>query len=312
MTTTRETAVSARRERWHQSTLSTLLDGCSWQYFLAYVLELDQGLKPAAAVGTAYHSAVEMREIARIEGRDVTLKELSAYAADELAKVTDDPDLHTKLKAAVRNGYDHIFPYLDNYTPVSLEPEFTIPLVDGAKPIGGYIDGVYRDDDGSIFLIDHKTAKDLSRWKDAEGHRHQAAMYSAALVLSPDFPDVTELPEMRYLVVRTSRSSRANFEPYRILTVRPDLEDIRVLGDRIRMAEQIVQQQSYKRTPEWVLCSATWCPYHEKCMVTGELAGTPAQVTVRVEQSNGRTTPSATVRYSREQSSEQTKEVNND
>lgn len=284
MTAPQSEAIVARQGRWHQSTLSTLLDGCSWQYFLTYVLGIDQGVKPLAAVGTAYHSAIELHEVARLEGRDVTLKEMIAHGEDELGKVTDDDELHTKLRATIRNGYEHALPYLAPYEPVAIEPEFTLPLVDGAKPIGGYIDGIYRDPDtGLLFIIDHKSAKDFSRWKDVEGHRHQAAMYAAAAVLSPDFPEITELPEMRYLVVRTSRSTRANFEPFRVLTVQPDLEDVRVLGDRIRMAEQIVAAESYKRTPEWMLCSATWCPYHEKCMVTGELAGTPASVRRRLQ-----------------------------
>jgi hypothetical protein len=279
MTTSQDDAVAARQNRWHQSTLSTLLDGCSWQYFLTYVLGIDQGVRPFAAVGTAYHSAVELREVGRLENRDITLKEMVAFGEAELRKVTGEPELFTKLRAALKNWDEFVRPYLDLHTPIAIEPEFTIPLVDGAKPIGGYLDGVYRDGEtGEIFLLDHKTAKDLSRWKDAEGHRHQAAMYAAAMVMSPDFPEITELPEMRYLVVRTSRSTRANFEPFRLVTVRPDLEDVRVLGDRIRMAEQIVAEERYVRKPEWILCSAVWCPFHERCMGTEELAGTPATV----------------------------------
>lgn len=283
MTAPQNDAVTSRQNRWHQSTLSTLLDGCSWQYFLTYVLEIEQGVRPFAAVGTAYHSAVELREIARMEGRDVTLKEMIAHAEAELLAVTDDTELLTKVRAALRNWDDHVRPYLDLHTPIAIEPEFTVPLVDGAKPVGGYLDGVYRDGEtDEIFILDHKTAKDLSRWKDAEGHRHQAAMYAAAMVLSPDFPEITELPEMRYLVVRTSRSTRANFEAFREVRVRPDLEDVRVLGDRIRLAESVVAGEKFRRTPEWILCSSTWCPFHERCMVTGELAGTPATVRMRL------------------------------
>jgi RecB family exonuclease len=283
MTSPQNDAVTSRQNRWHQSTLSTLLDGCSWQYFLTYILEIEQGVRPFAAVGTAYHSAVELREIGRMEGRDVTLKEMIAHAEAELLAVTDDTELLTKVRAALRNWDDYVRPYLDLHTPIAIEPEFTVPLVDGAKPVGGYLDGVYRDGEtGEIFILDHKTAKDLSRWKDAEGHRHQAAMYAAAMVLSPDFPEITELPEMRYLVVRTSRSTRANFEPFREVRVRPDMEDVRVLGERIRLAEAIVAGEKFRRTPEWILCSSTWCPFHERCMVTEELAGTPATVRMRL------------------------------
>jgi hypothetical protein len=282
MTAPQNEAVVARRGRWHQSTLSTLLDGCSWQYFLTYVLEEDTGVKPNAAVGVAYHSAVELHEKARMIGEEVTLKEMIEHAEAELTAVTSDTDLLTMVRAALRNWWEHQRDYLLRFEPVAVEPEFTVPLVEGCRPIGGYIDGVYRDPEtGRYFIVDHKTAKDLSRWKDAEGHRHQAAMYAAALVLSPEFPEITELPEMRYLVVRTSRSSRANFEPARTVCVQPDLEDIRVLGERIRLAEKIVAEERFLRKPEWILCSGQWCPFYERCMVTEELAGTPASVRLR-------------------------------
>ena len=260
MTSPVSEAVTSRRNRWHQSTLSTLLDGCSWQYFLTYVLEIEQGVKPFAAVGTAFHSAVELHEKERMLGRDVTIEMMLAHAEEELALVVEDDELFTRVRAAVMNWWDNHREYLLQFTPVAIEPEFTISLVDGALPVGGYIDGVYRDETtGVYFIVDQKTAKDLSRWKDAEGHRFQAAMYAAALVLSPDFPEITELPEMRYLVSRTSRSTRANFEPARLLCVQPDLEDIRVLGDRIRSAENMVKNEQFTRKPEWILCSAQWC-----------------------------------------------------
>jgi hypothetical protein len=249
------------------------------------VLELETGVKPLAAVGSAYHSAVELHEKARMEGREVSVKEMIEHAEEHLAAVVEDEEMFVKVRAAVRNWWDYQRDYLLNFTPIAIEPEFTIALVDGAKPVGGYIDGVYLDPaTGQTFLVDHKTAKDMSRWKDADGHRFQAAMYAAALVLSPDFPQITELPEMRYLVVRTSRSSRANFEPARILDIQPDLEDIRVLGERVRMAEKMVKNEEFLRKPEWILCSQQWCPFYERCMVTGELSGTPASVRLRLQE----------------------------
>jgi hypothetical protein len=273
-------AVSSRRNRWHQSTLSSLLDGCSWQYFLTYVAGVDQGLKPHAAVGTAYHSAIEAAERARMEGKpEMTLKEIVELAQQHLSDVTTDPELHTKVAACVRNYWQHIKPYLSRFEPLALEPEFTINLVDGAMPVGGYIDGVYRDPiDGQIFVIDHKTAGNFSRWRDADGHRHQAAMYSAALAMSEDFPEITYMPEMRYLLVRTSIGTRSNFEPFRIITLQPDLEDVRVLGERVRMAEHKVATNDYTKNTRWPLCSEVWCPYFDKCVRGTELSGTVESV----------------------------------
>lgn len=273
------TAVAARQGRWHQSTISAILDGCSWQYFLTYIAGLDPGIKPHASIGTAYHAAVELSELARKHGLQRKEKLMLEHAAEELHKVTDEPEYHAMLQACVKNYWAHIRPYLEQYEPVALEPEFTLNLVEGAKPIGGYIDGIYRDPtDGQLFIIDHKTVGNFSRWRNADSHRHQAAMYSVALVLSEDFPEITELPEMRYLLVRTSQGTRSNFEPSRILTVQPDLEDVRILGDRIRQAESVVRNATFEKKTSWPLCSPKWCAFYERCVLGSELSGTVEQV----------------------------------
>jgi hypothetical protein len=103
-------------------------------------------------------------------------------------------------------------------------------------------------------------------------------MYSVALVLSDEFPEITELPEMRYLLVRTSLGTRSNFEPSRILTLQPDMEDVRMLGDRIREAEQKVRSQEFKKKTDWPLCSPKWCSYYDRCVLGNELSGTVENV----------------------------------
>jgi hypothetical protein len=272
-------AVTSRQGRWHQSTLSTLLDGCSWQYFLTYVAGIDTGVKPLAAVGTAYHAAVELSELARKQGLPRSEAQMLEHAEEELRLVTQEPDHIEKVRACVKNYWAHIRPYLEQYEPVALEPEFTIGLVEGARPIGGFIDGIYRDPaDGKLFVIDHKSVGNFSRWRNTDSHRHQAAMYAVALVMSEEFPEITELPEMRYLLVRTSLGSRANFEPSRILALQPDLEDVRVLGDRIRQAEAVVSAAAYTKNTSWPLCSPVWCPYYSRCVLGDELSGTVESV----------------------------------
>jgi hypothetical protein len=290
MTALQSEAVAARQKRWHQSTLANLLDGCSWQYFLTYVLEMDTGVKPYATVGTAYHSAVELHEINRMNDEKTSLDEMISLAKQNIQDVVDDDTLRAELDdmvvAALQNWYKGHRPWLlENTIPLAIEPEFTLPLVEESKPIGGYIDAVYMDKTtGAIFIVDHKTAKDYNRWRDASKHRYQAAMYAAALVLSDDFPQVTELPEMVYMVSRTSTSTRADFEPTRVVRVQPDMEDIKLLGERIRAAETIVVEELYKPKTDWPLCSAKWCPFFQGCQVTGELSGTVELVTSRVRQ----------------------------
>lgn len=289
MASAQEEAVSSRSKRWHQSTLSTLLDNCSWQYFLTYILELPQGTKPYAVVGTAFHTAVELHEKNRINNMETSFEEMKTVAL-EYIKQHSEEELHEELNTNCLNALDNWYnkghrEWVLNYKPIAIEPEFTLPLVDGAKPIGGYIDAIYLDEKtGIYFIVDHKTAKNFDRWRDGEGHRYQAAMYSAALVLSDDFPMITEMPEMVYMVTRTSQSKRKDFEHIRTVRVQPTLDDIKLLGDRIRMAEDIVSNDAYEPNPNWILCSPKWCPFYQGCQVDGTLRGEPSLLKIRMPQ----------------------------
>jgi hypothetical protein len=282
-------SVNARKYRWHQSTLSSLLDGCSWQYFLTYILEMDQGPKPYAAVGTAFHSAIELHELRRKDGAETSEKEMIEYAETELKSAVGDGELLQEILPSLRDsiGNWYVFhrPTVLGWEVVAIEPEFTLPLVDGARPIGGYIDAVYRDPDtGVLFIVDWKTAKSFDRWRSGDGHRTQAAMYATALVLSEDFPEITELPEMVYVVTRTSTSTRKDFEKGRVIRVQPGMEDVRLLGDRIRAAEDLVAKEEYRTKTDWPLCSAKWCPFFKGCQETKELSGDITLVRARVRQ----------------------------
>ena len=295
MTAPQSEAVLSRRGAWHQSTLETLLDGCSWQYFLTYVLGIESAPKPASVAGVAYHSAIEAYEKARATGDEMTLAEMMVVAETEVRLVLDEDSLVAEAKAAVghwygtpsQDGLSHR-EWLSQYDAVAIEPYFRESLVVGALPVAGWIDGVYRHKEtGQVILVDHKTAKNLSRWgHDGDEHRSQATMYSVALVLS-DAYDVADLVPMHYLISRKTKGRAKNFEGARHVTVQPILEDVRILGDRIRRAEQIVAEESYTRRPEWGLCSVEWCPHYDGCMTTKDLAGTPAQVRDRLSVTDG-------------------------
>ncbi len=286
--------VQARKNAWHQSTLETLLDGCSWQYFLQYVLDLEQGIKPHSVVGTSFHSAVELHENARKNGisEGVSMEEMIEYALPLLHEKINSEEYTEMLVSAIKNWYgapakDGVTNrnYLLAFDPVAIEPYFNLPLVDGAKPIAGWIDGIYRHKEtGSYVIVDQKTSSNMNRWaEDGSGHRNQATMYAVALALSPDFPEITDLLPMHYVVSRTSRGKTKTFEGARRVIVVPDYDDVKNLGDRIRKAEFVVANEEYVKKPEWGLCKEQWCSFYEKCMVTGELSGTPVTIRQRIE-----------------------------
>jgi hypothetical protein len=160
--------------------------------------------------------------------------------------------------------------WLMEMKPLYLEHYFKSDLVQGTYPIAGWVDGIYQDKDSSILLVDHKTAGDFRRWKqDASSHRYQATMYCVGAVLDESI-QVGNLDEIRmhYLVSRTKggKSERA-----RRLVVRPELDDVALLGERVRMADRVIKEELYAPNPSWILCSERFCPFYEGCQVTKEL-----------------------------------------
>lgn len=278
--------MSDRSDAWHQSTLSSLLDGCSWQYFLEYVLKLEAPSKAASLAGSSYHAAVEQHELNR---GDVGLEDMLGIAT-AYAESRDAPEgVAEEARAAVRNFFRPLKDgsvsqrdWLQDYEPVDIEKYFKLPLVEGAKPIGGTVDGVYRGRDGKLILVDHKTADSFSRWgKEGDEHRKQATLYSVAVALAPEYPE-SELIPMHYLVVRRREGKSRQFESARRVEVLPSLADVQVLGDRVREAERKVRDMDFVRNPSWVLCDKRWCAFYDKCIATGELAGTVETVSARV------------------------------
>lgn len=267
-----------RSTAWHQSTLD-LIGNCSWRYFLTYVIGLPDPSGTAAQIGTAVHAAIELHERGRVEGRDVSLSDMQASVADALS--VDDAAVAVIAvanwyKAKMKDKGPSQRDWIMEMTPVSVEEYFTFPLVDNTMPIGGTIDGVYLDKDNRYHVVDLKTAKDMSRWKDSgEGKRLQATMYSVAIQLKYD---LDYLPPVTYAVVRTNKSG----EVAKRVHVQPDLDDVRTLGDKIREAQRVVNTEDYVPNPAWNLCRAQWCPHYEGCRVTGKLSGTPATVRLRL------------------------------
>lgn len=276
-----ENAVSARQGAWHQSTLSTIGD-CPRRWFLTYQCNLPDPSGEAARVGTAIHSAVELHEKARQQGDQVELEDMIAAACGEL----DEPELQEKARLGVRHwwktpmkdgGVSHR-EWLSQFEVVAIEPYFRVDLVEGALPVAGWIDGVYRDPETGLYrLVDLKTSGSMSRWKaDGEGKRHQATMYAVALQLSDIVGDIDYLPTMTYTVVKPGKGG----ECARRVEVAPDLADVKLLGQKIRDAEQTVAEDVFPRNPDWTLCSEKWCPHYDGCMKSGELSGSPAAVRV--------------------------------
>lgn len=262
-----------RSQAWHQSTLE-LIGNCSWKYFLTYIIGLPDPSGVAAEIGTAVHAAVEKYETARLQKVNVTREEIETcfvhLPADSIASA--NVAYNNWENSSMKNKELSHKMWLNTMVPVTLEEYFTFPLVEKAMPIGGTIDGVYLD--GGLYrVVDLKTSKDMSRWKDSgEGKRLQATMYSVAIQLKYN---LDYFPAVTYAVTRTNR----NGETAKRVHIQPDFQDVRDLGDKIRQAQRIVDTEDYVKNPAYSLCSLKWCPFYTGCMVTHDLSGTP--VTLR-------------------------------
>lgn len=294
MTSTKDIEVTSRQGAHHQSAIETILDGCSWSYYLNNILQIETSPKPYSLVGTNFHSAIELHELARIaELTPMSLEDMIDYAITNIKKDIDkipqqfmvdkkgdQLDLYSMVSSALTNWYSAPLKdgapshreWLLQFKPVAIEPYFKVSLVTGADPIAGWIDGVYQKEDGTYFIVDQKTAGDFSRWNHSgDGHRYQATMYAVALILSEDFPEIKDLSglEMHYLV---SRTRVGNVEKARRIIVKPELDDVSLLGSRIREVETIVANNLYKTKTDSPLCSPRFCSFYEGCQVTGTLA----------------------------------------
>jgi len=281
----RDVAITSREGAWHQSKISTLLDLCARQYGLEYILKIPTNPKPWSAAGTAYHAGCEAHENARLNGKPaITFEQQLEAALSHLDREIEglDPSIWTddgpdEMRKQVEMATYHFWytptkveglsirDYLLTMTPVVIEGYFRTQLIEETLPLGGWFDGLYKKADGSLTLIDHKTANSLSNWKpDGEGHRAQAAFYSAALTHSSDYPQVTELLPMEYLIVRKTKG-RGKFEGSRIVRVAPDLADVAQMGYRTREAQRILDTEDYTRNPSSNLCSEKFCPFYSQC-----------------------------------------------
>jgi hypothetical protein len=285
-------AVTSRAGAWHQSKVGTILDTCARQYALQYVAQIQTPEPMWAMAGTAYHAAIEAHELARMSGMVWSQADTEAAALSALSAAGAPADLGDEVLAAVYHFFNSpdkelgvtVRDYLCGMTPLKLETYFRTELIDGCLPLAGTFDGLYLDADGNPRLIDHKTAGNFNNWgRNGETHRTQASFYSACLVAAPEFPEVTALPQVDYLVVRKQRGKSKSFDGARIVSVQPDLHDVAVLGRRVREAQHLADEGEFLPNPASMFCSVQWCQFYDRCQGTGELAGPWERVSAVIE-----------------------------
>lgn len=287
--------------KWSHSTLDNLLDGCAWQVYL----ERFAGLRiehdhPRAAVGTAYHAALEAHEEQRrlwhySGGRagdpDGIHRELALRLAfDVLSRLpaawTDDyPSVqgHDEVHTAVTHWWDAPIPggqpgaggsirdRLVGWKPVAVESGFTLHTEASARPLRGFPDAIYvtlgRDelDAGTLVVVDHKQAKNFGRYPtDGSKQRLQGAMYARAARDATNLPGSRRrgLPLAEFHISRVLEGSNSRFQPVRVLQVQATDADVELIDRRMGIGDAAVAAGEFPKNPDWFLCKPEWCPHH--------------------------------------------------
>ena len=276
----------SRRANWHQSSVDTVL-GCQRRYALEYEVGLTVPGKQASSIGTAVHAGLEAHEVARAAGVTLTLPEVQAAALASLTverlrldpSEAADEDLAAEMRVLTEQTCENWWSgpmtgpqlpagwegsardFVLTLQPVATETYVRAAVLEGTAPLAGTLDGLYRTADGTLVMLDWKTAKSLSGWKSPDEHRHQAAFYAAILALGGGY-DLTVLPAMIYVVVRRGKV-RAGSPTSAMLTVQPDAYDLVELGKRVRKAEAYKDAGVYVANPSWRWCST--CPFRQLC-----------------------------------------------
>lgn len=266
---------------WSKSSLKSVLEGCSWQWALRKIYELEDHGSPQTAMGTGFHKAVEEWERS---GRVLSMQEMQSIAAEsafeECKKLpmeqwfehgTDPEQTVEFAKESVRIWWD---------TPINKGATIR-EIVSGWKWLGselywnnnfgdfnihGFIDSAYESD-REIIVVDNKTAGSMRRWKYEQDMNVETALYLELAHraqndgLLPDKPitfeyHVVSAKEGKSRVINMGYMNQAGFT---------------LLHDALTEAEAIRKYQAFRPKPDWNLCSRKYCAYFDECRISGTL-----------------------------------------
>lgn len=280
--------------RLSHSRVKALLDNCAYQQALEKIVGLEQPNHPRAAVGIAHHYAIERHEEYRRNYRTsggavgdpdgLPLNDMQAIAKREL----DEQDVNweafdydesvEQLRVGLEHWYhgaipddqpggggslrDRVMPW----TPIAIEAFWTIWLPeDTYLPVAGSPDGVYRDEDSELVVVDQKNATRFGRYPlDGNGLRDQSTMYVLAAMTAPNMPAMPgERARFEYHISRCVEGKTSRFQQLRVVTIDVDDVDLDYVHSRIAKAGTRVDNSNFPKNPDSWLCSPEWCSFHK-------------------------------------------------
>lgn len=273
---------------WSKSSLKSLLEGCSWQWALRKVYEIDDHGSPQTAMGTGVHKAIEEWEKS---GRGLSMEEMQAIAAESAFEeckllpmeqwfehATDPEQVIEYAKKSIELWWNYsstggasIREIVNEYKWLGSEVYWNQPTADFT--IHGYIDTVYESD-RHVIIVDNKTASSMRRWKYDQPMNLEVALYyelahkSQNEGLLPDKP----ISFQYHVMAAKEGKSRVIEMPYY------GNKNFKLLFDALTEAEAIRKHHAYRPRPDWNLCSPKYCSYFQGCRGDGTLS--PYSLTV--------------------------------
>jgi hypothetical protein len=266
---------------WSKSSLKSVLDGCSWQWALRKVYEIEDHGSPQTAMGTGMHKAIEEWDKS---GRGLSLQELQSIAAEssfeECKKLpmeqwfehaTDPEQVIELAKESVRIWWDTpvnkgfpIRKLVSEWNWLGSEVHWASAFAE--YNIHGFVDSVYEND-RHIIVVDNKTASSMRRWKYDQDMNIEVAMY---LALAHKAQNEGLLPDkqitFQYHVVSAKEGKSRVIEMGYF-----DGAAWKLLLQSLTEAEAIRKHEAFRPRPDWNLCSRKYCAYFEGCRIQGTL-----------------------------------------
>jgi hypothetical protein len=253
------------------SSLGELFD-CPARWQARHLLHKRLPMSGKAALGRAIHASTGAFDAARVLGAPITADDAAGAAVDALQYPGEDvewegdcPQAAEKVALALHGKYcAQIAPHQD-YVAVEAQCE-ALTISDLGITLTGTIDRVYRNDIGSLGIVDLKSGKSAVNAQGqvkTQGHGLQLAVYE--LLAEVAVGEMISAPA-RIVGMQTGATERAQrIAIGEIYSPREALIGTREFPGALQHAARFIQSGNFYGNCRSALCSAKFCPIHSTC-----------------------------------------------
>ena len=155
----------------------TSFENCKYCWFKNYALQIrDRSDNPFAEYGTLMHKIIE-----KLDTKEWDKCQAINTLVAEMEKINLPTFYNNDLNVSY---YEQAVSFINNYNPlnttlcVEKEVEFTI----GKYTFKGYIDRIATDDEGNIYIIDHKSKGKFNSKQELKDYARQLYLYSIPII----------------------------------------------------------------------------------------------------------------------------------